>query len=119
LVACMTDKPPVTGVWSRTVTSGERLGGDGSRVRCGLVKEIVAGSVSRAGPVEESGGQPRGCVFERGARGWVAPDDSQAWAACVAPSSVIGSASGDRLSARFREVRTAREGSPVWVGSRA
>jgi hypothetical protein len=33
----------VTGMRSRTVTSGEGLGGDGFRVSFGLVKEIVAG----------------------------------------------------------------------------
>jgi hypothetical protein len=35
--------PLVTEVWSRTVTSGEGLGGDGFRVSFGLVKEIVVG----------------------------------------------------------------------------
>jgi hypothetical protein len=42
-VACMTEGPPGSRWWSRTVTSGEGPGGDGFRVSFGLVKEIVAG----------------------------------------------------------------------------
>jgi hypothetical protein len=42
-LACMTEGPPGSRWWSRTVTSGEGPGGDGFRVSFGLVKEIVAG----------------------------------------------------------------------------